>query len=91
MALEAQAIAWIERTLSAPDADARALADFRREFPRLTLTRCDLGDLGVEQPFLQYARFNVYLLDTSDHCFHLTLDPARATGVIVAEKPGGRA
>ncbi len=58
-----------------------ALAGFRNDFPGLSLTRCDLSDLGVEEPFREYPRFNLYLIDASDHCSHLTADPACATGV----------
>jgi hypothetical protein len=85
--LSDDALATIEAALSPPDADLAALAGFRHEFPGLSLTRCDVSDLGVEQPFRQYRRFNLYLVDASDHCWRLTADPARATGVVVAAKP----
>ena len=87
MPLSEDALTRIEAALSAPDADPAALADVRRDFPGLSLTRCDVSDLGVEQPFRQYQRFNLYLVDASDHCWRLTADPARATGVVVAAKP----
>jgi hypothetical protein len=85
--LNEDAMTRIEAALSPPDADAAALAGFRRDFPGLSLTRCDVSDLGVEQPFRQYQKFNLYLVDASEHCWRLTADPARATGVVVAAKP----
>jgi hypothetical protein len=85
--LSEEALARIEAALSPADADPAALAGFRRDFPGLSLTRCDLSDLGVEQPFRQYQKFNVYLLDASDHCARITPDPARATGLVIAKKP----
>ena len=85
--LNEDALTRLEAALSPPDADPVALAGFRRDFPGLSLTRCDVSDLGVEQPFRQYQRFNLYLVDASDHCWRLTADPARATGVVVAAKP----
>jgi hypothetical protein len=85
--LNADALTKIDAALSPPEADPRALAGFRHEFPGLSLTRCDVSDLGVEPPFRQYPRFNLYLVDASDHCWRLTEDPARATGVVVAAKP----
>jgi hypothetical protein len=84
--LNESALARIEAALCPQDADATALSGFRNEFPNLSLTRCDVADLGVEPPFRQYPRFNLYLVDASDHCWRLTGDPARATGVVVAAK-----
>jgi hypothetical protein len=85
--LNEDALTRIEAALSLPDADPATLAGFRHDFPGLSLTRCDVSDLGVEQPFRQYQRFNLYLVDASDRCWRLTADPARATGVVVAAKP----
>jgi hypothetical protein len=90
MPLNEDAMARIEAVLGPPDADPAALADFRHDFPGLSLTRCDLSDLGVEEPFRQYPRFNLYLVDASDHCYRITSDPARATGLVVATKPVSR-
>lgn len=87
MPLTEDAIARIDAVLGPQDVEASALAGFRREFPGLSLTRCDLSDLGVEEPFRQYPRFNLYLVDASDHCYRLTTDPERATGIVVAAKP----
>jgi len=85
--LNEEALTRIDAALSRPEADTAALAGFRHDFPGLSLTRCDVSDLGVEPPFRQYPRFNLYLVDASDHCWRLTADPARATGVVVAAKP----
>jgi len=85
--LNDDALTRIDAALSPPEADAAALAGFRHDFPGLSVTRCDVSDLGVEPPFRQYPRFNLYLVDASDHCWRLTADPARATGVVVAAKP----
>lgn len=87
MPLNATAMEWITAALAPREADAGVLAGFRRNFPGLSLTRCDLSDMGMEEPFRQYPRFNVYLVDASDHCWRFTSDPARATGLVVAEKP----
>ncbi len=87
MALNEEALARVEAAIGAPDADFGALAGFRKDFPGLSLTRCDLSDLGVEEPFREYPRFNVYLVDASEHCYRLTGDPSRATGLVVAQKP----
>ena len=87
MPLSDEAMSKIEAALGPADADTKALAGLRGGLPGLSLTRCDLSDLGVEEPFRQYPRFNLYLVDASDHCWRITADPARATGLVVAEKP----
>jgi hypothetical protein len=86
MALSDADLAQIEALLAPPQADAGALAGFRARFPGLTLTRCDAADMGAESPFREYPRFNLYLVDAADHCWRLTADPARATGIVVAQR-----
>jgi len=77
----------IEIALSVPGADAAELRGLRREFPGLTVTHCDASDVGVEEPFRRYHRYDLYLVDASEHCWRFTADPGRATGVVVAAKP----
>ncbi|HVZ52575.1 MAG TPA: hypothetical protein VG986_11445 [Pseudolabrys sp.] len=83
MALTADDVREIETLLGAGEASAQALADLRRRFPGLSVTRCDPSDLGVETPFREFARVALHLVDGSDHCWRLTDDPARATGLVV--------
>ena len=73
----------IDQMLSAPDAGAGVLAQLRNRFAHLSWTRCDAGDV-VETPFRSYPRFDVHLLDSVDHCSHITDDRARATGIVLA-------
>ncbi len=86
MPLKDDALAKIDAELGKPEADSSALAGFRTDFPGLSLTRCDESDMGVEKPFREYPRFNLYLIDTSEHCVRITPDPACATGVVIAAK-----
>lgn len=83
MGLTADDVREIETLLGAGEAGAQTLADLRRRFPGLSVTRCDPSDLGVETPFREFARFALHLVDGSDHCWRLTGDPARATGLVV--------
>jgi hypothetical protein len=87
MALNPVAITWITAALAPVDADPSVLSGFHRIFPGLSLTRCNLSDMLAEEPFREYPRFNIYLVDGSDHCWRFTSDPACATGLVVAEKP----
>ena len=78
-------LAHLGSVLTAPPA-GNPLADFRSCFPGLSLTRCDAGDMSGEAPYREYPSFNLYLVDGRDHCWHLTGDPAAATGVVVAAR-----
>jgi hypothetical protein len=83
MTLSADELAEIEALLAAPDADTSVLVELRQRFPRISLTRCDASDVGVEPPFREFRKFTLYLVDGADHCWRLTGDAARATGIVV--------
>jgi hypothetical protein len=85
MTLTADDLAGIDVLLAAPDAADAVLPELRRRFPNLSMTRCDASDVDAEQPFREYPRCSLYLVDGSYHCWQLTSDPARATGLVVVE------
>jgi hypothetical protein len=83
MPLEAREIVDIEKLLANASAET-VFAVLRDRFPDLSLTRCDHSDIDTETPFREYGRYSLYLVDGADHCWRLTSDPARATGLVVA-------
>ena len=85
MALGPDELKVIDGVLSAPDADAGVFAQLRSRFPHLSWTKCDASDVP-ETPFRTYSRFEVHLVDRSDHCVEITADPARATGIVLADR-----
>ena len=85
MALRPDELLEIDGVLSAPDAGAQVFAQLRSRFPHLSWTRCDASDV-TESPFRTYSRFEVHLVDRSDHCVQITTDPARATGIVLAAR-----
>jgi hypothetical protein len=85
MAVGTDELREIEQALSAPEADMRVFAELRSRFPNLSWTRCDASDV-TEEPFRSYSRFDVHLVDRSDHCVQITADPARATGIVLADR-----
>jgi hypothetical protein len=89
MALGATDLVEIAAVLDAQAEPAGAVADLRRRFPALTVTRCDPSDLDLETPFHAGARFSLYLVDSTDHCWRLTSDAARATGLVVVAHQAG--
>lgn len=88
MGLGAEDLVRIESVLGAEDA-AAAPSALKALFPKLSLTRADSSDMGVEEPFREFPAFTLYLVDGSDHCWKITTDPACATGLVLVTKKQG--
>ncbi|ACK52523.1 conserved hypothetical protein [Methylocella silvestris BL2] len=86
MTLDEQSLGAISAFLATAELDPAALAELRRRFPGLPLSRCDASDVADETPYRSFERCNLYLLDGRDHCVKLTTDPSCATGVVLASK-----
>jgi hypothetical protein len=76
---------WNEIELALSGESAGAFADLRKKFPKLSLTRCDASDFA-ETPYRRFPRYEVHLIDSSDHCVRITTEPQKATGLIVANR-----
>jgi hypothetical protein len=86
MAIATTALDEIRLLLEGDGSAAERIASLRKAFPGVSLTRCDASDMDAETPVLQTAGFDVYLIDTSEHCVRITTQPEAATGLILAEK-----
>ncbi|WP_271591371.1 hypothetical protein, partial [Bradyrhizobium sp. CCBAU 65884] len=89
MGLIPEELIEIERLLSADRVEMGPLVELRHRFPQLAWVCCDASDIA-DQPFRQFARFDLHLLDASDHCAQITTDPTRATGIVLARRIVGR-
>ncbi|RXH42170.1 hypothetical protein [Bradyrhizobium zhanjiangense] len=89
MALTAKELIEIERLLAADSAEMGPFVELRRRFPQLAWVRCDASDVA-DQPFRQFPRFDLHLIDGSDPCVQITSDPTRATGIVLAKRNVGR-
>lgn len=85
MAVSDTDLSEIEKVLTAEDLAGPVFAELRMRLPKLSWTQCDASDV-TEDPFRSFAAFDIHLIDTSDHCVTLTMDPSRASGVILAKK-----
>jgi len=85
MALGADELTEIEQVVASADTGKSPLAELRKRFPHLAWTRCDASDVS-EAPFRSLSRFDLHLIDGSDHCVQITSDPARATGIVLAAR-----
>ncbi len=54
-------------------------------FPDISFLRMSARDVD-EAPFRTLANYNLYLLDTSEHCVKITNNPDLATAVVVAQR-----
>ena len=89
MGLDATQLAEIEAVVNAESDAAGVVAALRRRFPGLTVTQCDASDVDLETPFRVWSCCSLLLVDGADHCWRLTSDATRASGlVIVANKAG---
>lgn len=62
------------------------LAQLRTRHPDVHFTYCMDDDISVNaKATLSRPRFNLYLVDSREHCSCLTNDPASASGVVLAE------
>jgi len=85
MVLGADEFIEIEKVIAGSESTAGQLAELRHRFPHLTWMRCDASDV-IEAPFRTFGRFDLHLIDGSDHCVKITSDPAQATGFVLAAR-----
>ena len=69
---------WTDRVTLFPE--------FKKEFPGVSIIRCDAFDMRDETPIKSLTGYDLYLVDTRDHCVRITKDAQAATGVVVVEK-----
>ena len=84
MALETALIDEIGGALEGLAAEGRKLLpEIRRQYPGLHFSQCEAADM-TDEPYRKGPRFDLYLVDGSNTCLHLTHDPAGATGLVIA-------
>jgi hypothetical protein len=63
----------------------QALISLKQNWPDLRFTFCNDDDMPARLPAaLKREKFNLYLVNGSEHCLSLTDDPLHAIGVVVA-------
>ena len=61
------------------------IAALRERFSGAHFTYCMDDDIGAARPYRECDGFNVYLVDSSDHCSALTPEIDGASGLVLAE------
>jgi hypothetical protein len=62
-----------------------AVIELRQQFPEIHFTYCMDDDVIAATPLHEADRFNLYLIDSRNHCLSFTQDLSVATGIVVAE------
>jgi hypothetical protein len=61
------------------------IALLRKTHTPIHFTYCMDDDIGEFEPVLSHEKFNLYLINSSEHCLSLSRDFETATGIVVAE------
>ena len=86
MAVSENDLELITQTLECVDVHSvNPLGTLRERFPAVRFVRLDAGDVEGD-PIRSAARFDLYLLDTREHCPVLTNDLLAAGAVVVAPR-----
>jgi hypothetical protein len=86
MALGTAAIACIEDLLASTEGGADLGPLLKGAFPQMVITSCDEEDLDGARPFRNHPLVAIHLVDGSGHCWNLTEDTDKATGILLARK-----
>jgi hypothetical protein len=65
--------------------DESAVSELRQQFPNIHFTYCMDDDVIAASPLHESEAFNLYLIDSRNHCLCFTQDLDVATGIVVAE------
>lgn len=63
----------------------QSLMQLRESYAGRHFTWCMDDDIHVGKPYLERDGFNVYLVDSREHCSKLTNDETIASGVVFGE------
>jgi hypothetical protein len=76
----------IQTIVSRAGLTEQSVAALREAFPDYHFTHCLDDDLSADlEPARASAGFNLYLIDSSQHCIRFTQDQHQAKGLVLAE------
>ncbi|PVV10212.1 MAG: hypothetical protein B6D77_08615 [gamma proteobacterium symbiont of Ctena orbiculata] len=83
--IEQAQIDRIGELLSRRAVEESAVTELRQQFPDIHFTYCMDDDVITATPLHEADGFNLYLIDSRNHCLSFTQDLSVATGIVVAE------
>lgn len=64
------------------------ISELRTQFQDYHFTYCMDDDMDAYTPAQTHGEFNLYFVNSTNHCSSLTRDPANASGFVLAEVLG---
>jgi hypothetical protein len=83
--IQAETIASIASLLNEQGVDESSVSQLRGQWPEIHFTYCSDDDIHSGRPVEEAKQFNIYLVDSREHCLALTSDLDIATGLVIAE------
>lgn len=83
--IEQQVIQDIVAMATSQGPSETLVAELRTQYPQHHFTYCMDDDMDAHTPALEGEGFNIYYVNSSNHCSVLTRDPEQASGMVVAE------
>lgn len=75
----------IAATVESLGINETVIGRLRADYPGIHFTYCIDDDIPNQEPVLENAGFNLYLVDGRDHCLCLTQNYEQASGFVIAE------
>lgn len=83
--IESEQVTEIADWLSQQPLNQDTIQTLRQRYPQMHFSYCMDDDVGAVEPIHQHSAFNLYLLDSSQHCLTFTQNLSAASGLLVAE------
>jgi len=78
-------LATIVRLVEEQGLDSTLISRLRSMYPGMHFTHCLDEEINHISPVQERSGFNVYLVDSRQHCLHLTQNFESASGLVLAE------
>ncbi len=83
--LDQSTVDGVIATVSDQGLSEATIATLRQQFEGAHFTYCMEDDIGDARAYRECDGFNIYLVDSSDHCSVLTRELDGASGMVLAE------
>jgi hypothetical protein len=83
--VNADELAAIAAFVSEKGASEQTVSALRSQYSGCHFTYCMDDDISTGKPYYEGQDFNLYLVNSSNHCAILTNDETSASGVVIAE------
>ena len=83
--IAANDVETIIRQVEAGGLSDAAISELRKQYQNYHFTYCMEDDMDAHIPAIERTGFNLYFVDSADHCAKLTRDPEQGSGFVFAE------